>query len=126
MSSSDPARYYRLVIFDSGNDESADRCRCELCRAAANQHNRERRAQGGDRVREPTYSQICLAALSALGGTATPRQVRDQLDREGVHITALQVSEALRGLSRRMNPAVEIAGGSGARKGKPGMWQLLP
>jgi hypothetical protein len=98
-------------------------CRCELCRAAAKQYDRERRAQQGDRVQEPTYSQACLTALATLGGTAVSGQVRKQLDREGVQLTAEQVSSVLRSLCRRMNPPIELVGK--ARKGKPGTWRLL-
>jgi hypothetical protein len=71
----------------------------------------------GRPVPEVAQTDLCLQALEDLGGTATNKQVRDRLVREGHDVNLDKVRSTLKYLSRKTPPSVETEVGSG-------LWRL--
>lgn len=71
----------------------------------------------GRPVPEVTQTDLCLQALADLGGTATNRQVRDRLARDGHEVNLDKVRATLKYLSRKTPPPVDTEVGSG-------LWRL--
>jgi hypothetical protein len=71
----------------------------------------------GRPVSEVTQTDLCLRALENLGGTATNKQVRDRLVRDGHNVGLDQVRSTLKYLSRKTSPLVQTDPGSG-------LWRL--
>jgi hypothetical protein len=71
----------------------------------------------GRPVSEVAQTDLCLQALESLGGTATNKQIRDHLVREGHGINLDKVRNSLKYLSRKTPPPVQTDNGSG-------LWRL--
>jgi hypothetical protein len=67
---------------------------------------------------------MCLAALAALGGTATTTGILNLVTRRDPGLTLVQVRVCLHGLARRDQPLIALtkAGRPGGRS--PGQWRL--
>jgi hypothetical protein len=72
----------------------------------------------GRPVPEISQADLCLQALEALGGTATNKQIRDRLLRDGHDVDLDKVRNSLKYMSRKTPPPVETDHGSG-------LWRLL-
>jgi len=71
----------------------------------------------GKPVPEVSQTELCVRALESLGGTATNRQIRDRLARDGNDFNLDQIRGTLKYLSRKTPPPVETDAGSG-------LWRL--
>ena len=71
----------------------------------------------GKPVPELAQTDLCLRALENLGGTATNKQIRDRLVRDGHDVDLDKVRSTLKYLSRKKPPPVQTDVGSG-------LWRL--